>query len=147
MAETVNLIEDGYTKRGHIKAEPGIHEGIHFEFRPMLAEQAEDLELIIKKSQGASAVRATSKVLCDHLVSWSEVDAKDRKPKPINEANVLKLPRELMVHMRHIIQGVWPGDPPDSPTPEENSEYYKSLLAHAEGKAPGLDQLESDRKN
>lgn len=144
--QTASFIDDGYTKRGYIKPEPGLHDGLLFSYRPMLAEQAEDLEAILKRVQGAPVIRATCKAISEQLYEWSEVDSV-KKPRPITEDSVRRLPRDLLTSLRHVIQGVWPGDPLPDPTLEEQSEYYKATLAAAEGKAPGIEQLEADRKN
>lgn len=145
-SKSKNVIEDGYTKRAYIAAKEGLHEGIEFEFRPMLPEANEDLETILKKFEGSKAVRSIAKAIVDHVTEWSEVD-KDGKPRKVTFEDVCRLPKEILRDMRHIIQGTWPGDPIPDPSKEEQSDYTKSLLDAAEGKAPGIEQSEADRKN
>lgn len=146
--QTTNLINDGYTKRGYIKPdEDGLHGGLFCEYRPMTAEQAEDLDLCLTRTEGAKAIRVMTEAIVRQLVSWSEVDEKTKQAKPIDSFTVSRLPRPLLIVLRQLVQGLWMGDPIPEPTGQEASEYAQGLMAIAEGKAPGLEQLETDRKN
>ena len=145
--KTANYIDDGYTRKAYLKPEPGIHEGMLFEYRPMLPEPAEDLEIASTKVQGAQFIRMMAVALSKQLVSWSETDSKTGLVRPIEIESLVRIPRELLSLMRQVVQGRWAGDPVPDATTSENSEYYNALLAHSLGKNPGQEQLESDRKN
>jgi hypothetical protein len=145
--QTKNFIDDGYTRQAYIKPdEEGLHKELMVEYRPMTAEQAEDLDLVISKTDGSRLVRVMIEAVAKQLVSWSEVDEKGVM-RPISSLTISRLPRSLILRMRLLVQGVWVGDPAPGLTGQEASEYAQGLLAAAQGKAPGPEQLEADRKN
>lgn len=150
--KTCNVIEDGYTRRAHIKAEPGIHQGLTFEYRPMLAEKVEDLDAAVQRAKPEEKIRIIAMALAGgnglpgQLVSWSEVDAKGAE-RPVSYDAVRRFPYLLLADVKRIVIGVWAGDPLPDATDEEESEFARAVRLQAEGKAPGLEQQAADRKN
>ena len=146
--QTSNVIDDGYTRRAYIKPdEHGLHSGLLIEYRPMTAEQAEDLDHCLSKVEGGKAIRLMVAAITKQLVSWSEVDEKSKVERPVTQENVARMPRLLLVSLRQLVQGLWLGDLVPEPTSQEATDYAQGLMAVVDGKAPGPEQLEADRKN
>jgi len=146
--QTSNVIADGYTRRAYIKPdEHGLHTGLSIEYRPMTAEQAEDLDHCLSKVEGGKAIRLMVAAITKQLVSWSEVDEKSKVERPVTQENVARLPRLLLVSLRQLVQGLWLGDLVPEPTSQEATDYAQGLMAVVDGKAPGTEQLAADRKN
>lgn len=136
---TRNIINDGFTLPGRIEPVERLHEGLDFEYRPMLQEQFEVLEDQITKRQPGAAVRLMCAAVAQALASWSEVD-ESGKPVPISEEAVRRLQPMLLIRLYRIVSGRDASDAPNKATPEERDEYLDSLesgnrarLAESEG--------------
>jgi hypothetical protein len=152
MKPTMNRIDDKYTKRGYILASPNMHDALEFEYRPMLAEQVEDLDALVEKSSPASTVALIATCVAKQLISWSEVErdtpaGAPHKPVAVSADNVRRLPHPVLAKLRKIISGVIPSDPLPDANEAELSQYAAELKAAADGMPAGLVSLANDAKN
>lgn len=144
-----NIISDGYTRRFYIEAVEGLHEELSGEYRPMLPEEVETLNVAIDSAKPKESVHLVAAAMFGKLVSWSEVEGEPGKEKPVTlsfEA-IRRLPYPLLSRLRRIVAGTSPTDLRPNATPEETNDYLKGLQAAAAGIAPGLEQLANDQKN
>lgn len=141
-----NVINDGYTRRASVAPAQGIHQGITFEYRPLLVEQSEELDREYAKLPAAKAVLLRAAALSRQIVSWNETD-QSGKPVPHTAEVLRRLPPILFWTINGIIIGTAAGDPLPDATPDEDSEFLKAAKAEAEGKAPGTEALRADQGN
>ncbi len=103
-----DYIEDGYTEKGSLDAEAGIHGAIQFEYRPMMpVAQGRLLD-----TKGEAFIPAVAKALCGKegsLKSWSLVDSK-KQPVPVSEANILRIKPRLFDKLWQVVAGIRPSD-------------------------------------
>jgi len=136
--QTRNIIDDGFTLPGRIDPVAGLHEGLTFRFRPMLAEEFEEIEEAKEGMKARPGIHLVAKAIAKHVCEWSEVD-ENGKPRPINFENVRRL-HSMLPRLYRIVAGRDASDLPDeeSSTAEERSEYLDSL-----GEAPDVRLVES----
>lgn len=103
-----DFIDDGYTERGRIDAEDGIHGQLDFEYRPMIPTVQGRL---LEKKDAEGFVDACAKVLVrdGHLKSWSLKDSKG-EPVPLTESNVKRVKPRLFDKLWTVIAGLRPSD-------------------------------------
>lgn len=144
-----NVINDGYTRRFYIEAVEGLHEELSGEYRPMIPEEVETLNVAVDAAKPRDSVHLVAAAMFGKLVSWSEVEGESGKEKPvaISFDAIRKLPYPILTRLRRIVAGTSPTDLRPNASAEETDEYLKGLQAAAAGKAPGLDQLATDQKN
>lgn len=137
--QTRNVFRDGQTIGAYIAPVEGLHAGLSFERRPMLAAEVEETEAQIGKATPRQAAEITILAVTNKLVSWSEVDDKGG-PLPITAANVGRLPYQLLVRTYRIIAGLAPSDlsraQAEVTGPDEAAAYIARLKEAAETGAP-----------
>lgn len=112
--KTKNVFRDGQTLRSYIAPVEGLHTGLRFERRPMLAEDVEETEAQIAKATPRQAAQIVTLAVVSKLVSWSEI-RDDGSAQAINAATVGALPYSLLNKLYRIVAGLIPGDPdPDA---------------------------------
>lgn len=110
------FIPDSYTLAGYIKAEPGVHEGCSFEYRPGLP--IENSRIIDEKAEDDVLERRTQEYLVAHLVAWNLQNPATGKPVERTESNMGRVNPLLRTAMTRVIMGVRASDPKqDVPTP------------------------------
>jgi hypothetical protein len=141
--KTKNLIRDGQTRRGFVApAVDGLHEGLDFEFRPMLAEQVEQTEDEYERADTPrDGILLLAGRIADHLVSWSEVDDSGERLAPRFEF-VRLLPHPLMRRVYRVLTRQDASDEPPKSTPDETRERLEELRRRAAGVSPAEDQNE-----
>ncbi len=151
---TQNVMDDGYTKSGYIARPDGfdadLHEGLDFQFRPMLVQETEELvhamNRLVVSGEPVKATLLEALNLSKRIVSWSEVD-KNGKPREITLDSVRSLPPTLYRRVRNIIAGVAGSDPrPNQATNAPQTDLEKELDLALKGKPP-VDAVEGDVKN
>lgn len=138
---TKNIIRDGQTRRGRIDEEPGLHEGLSFQYRPSLPEEVEQIEAAAQKEKPKDGVRLIAAFCADRLVDWSEADGDP------NFENVRRLPFDLFNKLYKVLVGMRATDPIEDPTKEEEDEEIAALRAQSEGKSPGREATEKSEGN
>jgi hypothetical protein len=113
-------IDDGYTLDGitlpQHRKETGLPV-IQFKYRPALAEELNRWRYKINHAVNADEMfAATTKLLCDHLVSW-DVAAK-KQPAPITHDSLKKLPESTL---EQILDAVTTWAPAEQAKTEGNS--------------------------
>lgn len=149
--QTRNVFRDGQTIKARINPVDGLHGGLLFERRPMLAAEVEETEAQIAKATPRQAAEITAMVITTKLVSWSEVDDKG-SPLPINAKNVGGLPYQLLVRTYRIIAGLAPSDVHrddlEMTGPDEAAAYIAKLRESAErGMSVGAVEQAATEKN
>lgn len=133
--QTRNVFRDGQTIPAYIAPVEGLHAGLSFERRPMLAAEVEETEAQIGKATPRQAAEITTLAVTHKLVSWSEIDDKG-SPLPINAANVGRLPYQLLVRAYRIIAGLSPTDlsraQAEQTGPDEAAAYIARLKEAAD---------------
>lgn len=137
-----NIIRDGYTRRGYISPDDGIHSGISFTFRPMLAEHVEASDHQIEQANPSKRAGMIANLICHQLESWDEEDG-EGKPVPITPDNVRRLPYVMLRRMHLILAGMSATDPLPEPNEDEEAAEMKRLLEGTTAQA----ELEADRGN
>jgi hypothetical protein len=128
---------DGYTQKGFIKEELGLHPPLRFEFRPCTVDEgnayADKVEGTSNKVSGIEA----HKLIAGKVISW---DLQDRHGKrvPINEKNVSQISRALHLKVLSIVMGSRASDPDPLASEEEQRE-------NAEDSFRGEARPDSDR--
>ncbi len=142
MKPTRNVIRDKATKKGYLAPVEGIHEGLEFEFRPMIPEQVEALhDRIAQTKIPGESMRLIAAAMVLQLVTWSEVDD-NGGPRPIDLGTVSRLPRPLLLDMKGIITGVAASDLKPDATTGEVKRFMEELAP-----LPGLAEQEQQTKN
>ena len=148
--QTSNTIEDGYTRGGYIEPIPRLHQGMYFEYRPMLPEEVADFHVAIDRA-AATGGRGTNGVICqrlaDHIKAWSEVQPKSGEKLPIKAETIKRLPPALLMDLRGIVQGSRATNLPPNATDDMLREFVLGKLAEGNGKQPGIEQLRADQGN
>lgn len=149
------FIPDGYTRKGFIKAIPGLHGEVRFSYRPMLPGQRDSTRNAINRERGEKASTLQAAAIAGHLTSWDCVYPEDGpdenlrgKIVPISVENVRHLIPSLFDRLFVIIGGMDASDPEPEAAPAEQKEYADLLLQAAEsGGAPGDVALAVQQKN
>lgn len=143
-----NIIIDGYTKRAHVKPLEGIHQGLTFEYRPMLPEEVEDLDALDGKHRDNPKEHqlAIAKMIAAKMSKWDEEGANGETVTITGEA-MRRMPPALAVQIRQIVMGFRASDPNPNGTPAENAAIAKAREQEAQGLPPGQMELAQARKN
>jgi hypothetical protein len=128
-----NLIRDGYTMRGEIKPNPGLHDGISFEFRPVRSVDVLSLDAKLIKATPEQRVVLLATMLSESLQSWSETQ-EDGQPWPITPQTVSCLPFSLFDRLCGIVRMLEPSD-----AVPENQDERAELSRLLEGISPEAD--------
>ena len=148
MQATKNVFRDGQTLAGYIAPVEGLHEGLRFTRRPMLAEDVEEAEAQIVKATPRQAAGIVTLTIVAKLVSWSEVDDAG-KPLPINAKTVGGLPYQLLTRTYRIIAGLAPSDldrDAGEQTDQREAEQYLKRLAEATEQNKTLGRVEDEAR-
>lgn len=147
--KTRNRIADGYTRRGFIEAVKDLHDALEFVYRPMLAEQVEDLDFHVEKSDPKESVMLVASAMAAQLTEWSEVEGEGtkEKPVPLSIDNIRRLPYPVLSRLRRIVSGVIATDELPNASDSETSDYIAGLKVAAKGGEAGQEQLRNDVKN
>jgi hypothetical protein len=125
------FINDGYIKRGFIKAVPGLYPSVSFEFRPTTAAQAEIIFGQSRRETNDDRVTTFhSNVIKKHLVSW---DVKDYKGNlvPIETDKIRSLHPSIFQKVFSIIVGSTATEDAAQDTVESRSDAdmdYEAIL-------------------
>jgi len=104
------FIPDGYTERGFINEQPGLHPKVTFAWRPITNEEYADFLGLVDGKSPAQEVKHQAAALAAHLVDWDLADAKG-SPAPISAQTILRnLGRLLSTRLWRIVAGF---DAPD----------------------------------
>ena len=110
MSEYSDFIDDGYTEKGHIDAETGIHGPLDFEYRPMIVSVQGRL---LEKKGSDDFTEACCKLLGSakdgHLKDWSLVNSKKEKVA-ITPDNLKRVRPRLFDKLWQIIAGLRASD-------------------------------------
>ena len=146
--QTRNQIEDGYTRAAYIEPVRGLHQGLAFEYRPMLPEEFEDMFAALDKTKrGRETVAAVADRIAVKITRWSEVDRKSAQPIKVSASAYSRFGVELFRRVRGIVQGTEACDLPPGIDDEGLAEFVKAKIAEAHGEPPGGAQLATDQKN
>lgn len=107
--KTKNVFRDGQTLGAFVAPVEGLHAGLRFSRRPMLAEDVEETEAQIAKATPRQAAQIVILTTVNQLVDWSEV-RDDGTAQPINAKTVGALPYQLLNRTYRIIAGLSPSD-------------------------------------
>jgi len=145
--ETLNLIQAGYTEKGFVKAEKGIHGELRFEFRPVLVTDRSAHVSAIDGMKADAFDRKTAEVIEQHLISWDVTNAKGQ-PVPPTRINILRLKPRLFAKLYSIILGFEPSDI-DSQWDQDATDQLveTSYDAAIEKQTVGAVREEQDSKN
>jgi hypothetical protein len=129
-----SFIEDGYTENGYVAECAGIHEELHFKFRPMRSQERLKLQELGEKEPADRFDRTCAVAIAPKIESWS-LKTPSGKDVPVSADNILLMSPRLWSLMFNIIGGYRPSDPlptaaPGSPSP-----------------VSGIEQAEADAKN
>lgn len=133
--KTTNAIRDGQTIAGYIVPVEGLHQGLRFDFRPMLAEEFEQTEFEVAHvgtTDPAAAIQMIADRVAEKLESWSEVDDKGGALAPVYE-NVRRLCHPLLTRLYRIVSKQDPTDKPPGELPDETQERIDQLRRRAAG--------------
>lgn len=98
------IIRDGFTQRGYIAAEEGLHPALRFTFRPMIPEDVERVEQAREREPAAEKSRArTGAVIAKQLESWDVKFGDDNAP--ISEQTVRRMRLSLQTKLYNVITG------------------------------------------
>lgn len=121
---TANLIRDGQTRQGCIAPVERCHEGLVFDYRPLMPEKFQVTEHLLAKynrdDKPDQGLRLTCKVLSEHVETWSE----DGSPPTLQ--NWLRMPYRLVQDAYAVISGYRASDP--LPNAQEETERLERLL-------------------
>lgn len=139
--------DDGYTEKGYVKTDPGLHDQFRFTFRPMLVEEQTKMFEASDKIDPVAYNGKAAEVMADKLVTWNLVD-KTATPVAIKPENILRLKPRLFTRVYGIILGTqstdidpeWSGDE----RAEKAQQQYASALS---GNPPGAEHEVNDAKN
>ena len=120
--------DDGYTEKGYIKEEEGLHRALRFEYRPFLVTVRSRLvQQLDKLSQEKQDVRVAEE-LQKRLQSWSLADAEGAEV-PLSLNVIQRLKPALFYKLYSIVLGTMPSDI----DPEWNTEtLMENVNAEAE---------------
>jgi hypothetical protein len=105
------FIDDGYTKTGYIKAEPGLYPELRFKYRPLTREETTALYENWNQIQASDQLSRISKSLAKHLVSWDLKDPAGRIPNCKDAATYRRLSPPLFNRLTDITDQSKPSDP------------------------------------
>jgi len=134
---TSSRIKKGIVRRGFIKPVERLHEGLAFDFRPMLPEEvfALDVECINRRQKDPKEYyRFLARALATRLHKWSEQE--DDKPLAITGENVASLPISILDRLRAIVCLNEPTDEPPSASDQDKSDLASD--ASGDGFIEGL---------
>lgn len=103
-----NLIEDGYTERHTIPADPPWHSSLTITFRPMVAVERSSLVFGVNRHVEAGDVKKAERFadekLAERLIEW---DLKDRNGNPalVNADSIGRLEPHLSAKVFNVVRG------------------------------------------
>jgi hypothetical protein len=100
----VDYLDDGYTLKGNIEAEAGVHGPLNFEYRPPLSIQIDQLIDADAKGREAYATVAMD-LAAKQITKWDKTD-REGKSVPCNRTTVARLNRDLFIKLVDAI--FWP---------------------------------------
>lgn len=107
MRTTNNLIRDGQTRKHRIAAVPGLHEGLDFEYRPLMPSRFKSVEMLLaeyeQSGKADESVAVIAGVLGEKVTGWSE--SEDPTPE-----NWKRMPFGLLKEAYNAICGFRPSD-------------------------------------
>lgn len=139
--------DDGYTEKGFIKATPGLHGDLRFEYRPFLvgprSKLLRELESLAQEKQDA----ILAMTFVDRLTEW---DLKDQEgnPVPVTLDKARRLKPSLFYRLWAILLGTDASDLDPEWDNEETADLLESEVEANEGPAPiGVRQEIAAEKN
>ena len=131
MSQISNYVpKDGYTLKGYIAAEKGIHNEFRFEYRPMMTEQkvAMNNGLTRRAKDPLDQERFLAKlVAANHLVSWDLFDERgDEVPVSANAILENLLP-PIWTKICSIVMQAMPSDVDPSADDESKDQVFNEV--------------------
>lgn len=108
-----SFIEDGMTYRGYVAPVDGMHDGLDFEYLPMLEVELKDWRKrmdAVANQTNDKAEQLLGQMLAKRIRSWDLRDSKGQVV-PITGQTALRLHHTLMTHVTQIVQGTKASDP------------------------------------
>lgn len=120
------FIEDGYTRRAFIASVKGQHGELEVTYRPMLAEERDNLFSSLERKQPREQVRTIAGVLAAQVTWWSAQGKEGMVP--ISAENVRRLQPSLFNKLYNLVNGSRPTDAfPDGSMPDEEDDFRDDL--------------------
>lgn len=106
---TTGFIPDGYTRKGHIKADADWYPELNFEYRPMVQRERVRAQSRIREAKTDDLGETEAhKIICERLVSWDLMY--DGQPVELSVANVERLEAHLSAKLLNVVVGWEPDD-------------------------------------
>lgn len=105
-------LHDGYTASGYVKAVPGLHGAVRFQFRPLMVSERSAWLVLAEKAEKSSpggSDKETARIVATRIKSW-DVKDKDGNAAPISPESVLRLQPRLYQRVVGIVAGSEPTD-------------------------------------
>ncbi|HTU24452.1 MAG TPA: hypothetical protein VMF30_03575 [Pirellulales bacterium] len=142
-----DLYQDGYTERGWIAAVAGRHDGLRFDYRPVLAEERHELAAAAAGMTAHEFDARLARFVAQRIVGWDRVDALGQ-PAHVSAAAVQALPGEMFVRLGRIVLGTAASDiDPAWPAGARERLLAHAAEAAARGRPIGEVREENDEKN
>ena len=140
---------DGYTRRGFIKARENDYGPLHFEYRPALPEERDEVMHVVRTKASGHANAVVRQLIAKQLVSWDVTNPKTGGAVEPTAESVRRLPPHMYDRLYFIIVGVQASDPDgEAEAGEDESEFVAALLeSEAKSRPIGDVQAENDAKN
>lgn len=100
---------DGCIAKGYIRPVPGLHDGLRFDFRPVLVEEHDALTVLMSKTAPLDGSKLMAREICKRIKRWSLTDHTGA-PVPVLPENVLRLQRKLFLRVCEIVMGAEASD-------------------------------------
>lgn len=146
MKRTRSSIRDGYTRRAFIYSD-GNHDGLEFQYRPMLPDAVDELIAKTKKevlSRPKDRIQIIAATIAPHITEWSEAGVDDAM-LPITPDAVARLPWPLLSRVEAIVTGFSYSDLAPDATPDELERFERAKAGSR--KWPGVEEATEDKKN
>lgn len=101
--------DDGYTEKGYIQAEPGLHGVLRFEYRPFLVDDRSRFMSSLENLSQDKQDLHVAQQLANRLQSWSLTGAKG-EPVPVGLSAIRRLKPSIFYKLYSIVLGTLPSD-------------------------------------
>lgn len=139
-----DVIRDGQTIWGFIKAQPRLHAALLFRYRPFLPETVELTERALRDEEPDKATQFLAAQLSQHLVEWDASDL-EGEGAALNFESLRCLRYPVLSQLHRIVAGLKASDPHPKVSADAakgQRSYADDVIAQAKGDAPGQERLE-----
>ncbi len=142
--KTSNLLSEGFVKVGNIAPVTLLHEGLLFEYRPMLGEEVlavdDAQDRLREQGEPEKSLHLVCAAIAKHIAKWSETG-------PVSVDTVRRLPLPLIRRVHRIIAQTEPSDPQEG-APIGTHDSVSRLVDDLTREAKGVESdEEADAKN